>query len=352
MHRTGHAVGKNSGVILYHSISWLLAFMLACLLFALACLRPVNGAAVRPIRATALTIDFDSAQAPVEMRAAITQAILNRPTLMLPGQSFAVLSLRVQDDWALATLGVMDANLEAAGMGRDGAMLVLARGGADGSWQSALEDTPTFQALVAHTPDTLLDARAKQALQPADALHSPQDVTLLFPWDRSQRWYLTHGWHSLTSGNYVDFAPLSSMPNKWVLAAHDGVITRACLGPLTANVELRHSSGLVTSYAHLDITSVISPLLGTTVSQGRVLGLAYNKAFSSTQDHCGYSTGPHVHFGLPSQNSIVDGWTTHPDNTWTKAGVTRQVNASFDSTNVLNRGPGFAPRAFIPLLRR
>jgi murein DD-endopeptidase MepM/ murein hydrolase activator NlpD len=123
-----------------------------------------------------------------------------------------------------------------------------------------------------------------------------------------------------------------------------------CLGPLTANLRVQHTSGLRTEYAHLDKNSVPTALLGKAVTQGRMLGVTYNYSFTQSQDACGYSTGPHVHFGLPTQTITVDGWTAHPDNVWTSGTATKGVMSSFSSTNVLDRG--VTPRVFVPLLRR
>ena len=83
-----------------------------------------------------------------------------------------------------------------------------------------------------------------------------------------------------------------------------------------------------------------------------MLGKAYGAGFTHDQDPCGYSTGPHVHFLLPSQTLTVDGWTAHPDNTWTNGATTKRLNAAFNSTNVLNEGITPTPRTFIPLLPR
>lgn len=304
---------------------------------------------VHKAAAQIIPINFEPAAVPEAMRPAITAAVIGRPAPLSTGRRFAIVSLRQEGDWALATLAEIDGDPEAVAMGDVGALLLLRRS-SDGAWQAALEGTREFTASISLAPDPVLTQAAKQIFLTSSAgLMSAQamTVTLKFPWDRSQRWYLTQGWHY---GNNVDFAPARSEPNKWVLAAHDGVVTRLCLGPLTANLRVQHTSGLRTEYAHLDKNSVPPAILGKAVTQGRMLGLAYNLPFSSTQDACGYSTGPHVHFGLPSQTITVDGWTAHPDNTWTSGATTKGVMSSFSSTNVLDRG--VTPRVFVPLLRR
>jgi len=69
----------------------------------------------------------------------------------------------------------------------------------------------------------------------------------------------------------VDFAPGWAVVNKWVLAAHGGVVTRLCLGALTVNLRITHASGVITEYAHLDKTTVPDAILGKTVVQGQML---------------------------------------------------------------------------------
>ncbi|MCL5274958.1 MAG: M23 family metallopeptidase [Chloroflexi bacterium] len=295
-----------------------------------------------------VTIDFTSAAVPPDMRPAIAATLLDLTPPLSSARHLAIVSLQAQGDWALATLTALDGDPEAVGMGDDGALIVLHRND-QGTWQAAPEGTPAFQTLAADAPDSVLPHDAKtallpDALAPADAL----DVTMVFPWDRTQSWYYTQGWHY---GNYVDFAPSHSLVNKWVLAAHDGVVTRLCLGPLTVNLRVTHSSGAITSYSHLDKTTVPDAILGKTVVQGQLLGKAYNLPFTSTDDFCGYSSGAHLHFGLPSQTVTVDGWTSHPDSTWTRGSdPPKTLYSWFSSSNVLNMG--LTPRVFIPFAKR
>ena len=307
-----------------------------------------------PVRVTyasgAITIDFTAFNVPDKMQLAVMAAI---PTqLALHAQHFAVVSFQSDGAWALATVAAHDApdaDPEAVGMGAGGALIVLHRA-ASGVWQAAAEGTPELTQLAQAHPERSPVRAVLAALQPASGFNitAAPAPTLKFPWDRTQAWYFTQGWHY---GNNVDFAPAHALVNKWVLAAHDGVVSRLCLGPLTVNLRITHPSGTITEYAHLDKVSVPATILGKSITQGQLLGVTYNLPFSSTQDMCGYSTGPHVHFKLPSQTTVVDGWQAHPNNTWTNAaGTVKVVMNTFPSTNVRNLG--LTPRVFIPFTRR
>ena len=290
-----------------------------------------------------ITMDFDLSSVPQAMRPAFTSAVIERPDWLLPGRHFVVTSLRSQDDWALATLAVVDGNPEDAAMDDTGALAILHRD-ADNTWKVALEGTREFATLLSTTPDRLLSPMAKQVLGLApSATRSILLAGMKFPWDSSQSWTLTQGWHE---GNKVDFAPRSGEPNKWVLAAHSGTITRICDGEASANVQVTHSDGTTTTYAHLDKNSVPSSILGTSIPQGRVIGRLFEGIYNPgpcghddqwyclLRDSCGHSTGPHVHFGLPSQDVTVDGWTSDSDNNWRKGDETKSLGRQFGSSNI------------------
>ncbi|MCL5995252.1 MAG: M23 family metallopeptidase, partial [Chloroflexi bacterium] len=293
-----------------------------------------------PITVRAQTArEVDLSQVPPEMRPAFVDAIDRMPPDFLGGRALAVVSMRLEQNWALATLAVQDASLEDNGMGANGALVILRSDGQDG-WQAGIEGTPDYDKLVPLAPEVLISAPAKRILMvPGPA--APDIAAMKFPWDSSQSWYLTQGWHY---GNHVDFAPLRSEPNKWVLAAHAGTVTRVCVGGVSANLQLRHSDGTITTYSHFDKNEIVTPTLGTYVQQGRILGKLYNSSFS--QDGCGYSSGPHVHFGVPTQTVTVDGWTADSANNWTRDGVVKHEGDRFSSSNVRNEGDPSLPDAF------
>ena len=269
---------------------------------------------------------------------------MDRPHGVLLGESFAVVSARLGGAWALATLAVVDTAVEDVGMGENGALVILHRDD-DGDWQAAIEGTAAFALLVVLVPSDLIDSNGKLALINS-GVPGPALVSIKFPWDSGQQWTLTRGWHR---ANYVDFAPDFGEPNKWALAAHGGTVTRSCNGQVTANLQIVNADGTITNYAHLDKNTVPDPILGASVAQGQELGSVYQGTYNpgpcgdtcssgpwtcTYRDNCGCGTGPHVHFGLPAQDVTVDGWTSHPDNTWTKDDQLKSVLSKFPSSNV------------------
>lgn len=261
----------------------------------------------------------NSLDIPEEVREAIELAIQNTAPELLPRPNLKVVSLNIQEIAALATLATADESLNAIGVG-DNAVLVILYKPDDSPWQAAIEGTDDFLRLLYLVPDTLLSADAKRVLDPSiDAPAQLASVDMRFPWDHTQSWMLTQGWHD---GNSLDFAPATNAPNKWLLAAHDGVVVRVCNGSFTANLEVRHASGTKTTYVHLRNSSVPSAILGQSVAQGRLLGLLAEGSYNpgpcgnwtcQYRDECGNGTGPHVHFVLPAQTVSINGWALNTD---------------------------------------
>ena len=299
-----------------------------------------------------IAIDFDLSQVPVEMRAAITSAVAHKPKGLLDGQEFAVVSFRLLDNWAFGTLAVIDNAPDDVGIGDNGALIILRKNN-DDVWVAGLEGTEKFIELLLLAPENVLDSTAKQSLNSSGPqVRNPLLANMKFPWDHTQSWTLTQGWHS---GNNVDFAPSSSEPNKWLLAASDGIVTHICnIGEVSANVQVKHSDGTITTYLHLDKNTVPNSILGTYISQGQELGRLIERVYDPGpcgsddnycrsgswyclfRDACGCSTGPHVHFGVPSRNVTIDGWTSHSNNNWTQGQQTKSPKSLFNSSNVRN----------------
>lgn len=80
-----------------------------------------------------------------------------------------------------------------------------------------------------------------------------------------------------------------------VLAANTGLVTLAARYPLQGNlVVLAHGQEVYSLYEHLDTILVEE---GTLLQKGRQLG---------TSGNTGYSTGPHLHWGIMARGVLVD----------------------------------------------
>lgn len=106
------------------------------------------------------------------------------------------------------------------------------------------------------------------------------------------RMHPIHGYTKFHKG--LDFAAPRGTP---VLAAADGVVVKACwYGTYGNYIEVKHSNGYSTAYAHLNgYAKNIRP--GVRVSQGKTIG------FVGTT---GASTGPHLHFELKKNGAHIN----------------------------------------------
>lgn len=106
------------------------------------------------------------------------------------------------------------------------------------------------------------------------------------------RMHPIHGYTKFHKG--LDFAAPRGTP---VIAAADGVVTKSCwYGTYGHYIEIQHSNGYSTAYAHLSgYAKHIRP--GVRVSQGRTIGYV-----GST----GASTGPHLHFELKKNGAQIN----------------------------------------------
>ena len=97
-------------------------------------------------------------------------------------------------------------------------------------------------------------------------------------------------WGTLHAG--VDWACSVGTP---VMASADGVVVRASwYSSYGYCVDIQHSDGSMTRYAHLNSMNVSA---GQSVSQSEVIAYSGNT---------GFSTGPHVHFELWINGSTVN----------------------------------------------
>ena len=166
-----------------------------------------------------------------------------------------------------------------------------------------------YQALIAERRkqqaafDALLfqfEAQLKQALDPS-SIPSAGSGTLLYPLDSI---YVTQYFGKTVdakrlyvSGSHggVDFRASIGTPVK---AALSGTVTEIESTNIRSGCQygkfvlVKHANGLSTIYAHLSSVNVSK---GSTVTTGEVIGYSGNT---------GYSTGPHLHFGVYASEGI------------------------------------------------
>ena len=166
-----------------------------------------------------------------------------------------------------------------------------------------------YQALIAERRkqqaafDALLfqfEAQLKQALDPS-SIPSAGSGTLLYPLDSI---YVTQYFGKTVdakrlyvSGSHggVDFRASIGTPVK---AALSGTVTEIASTNIRSGCQygkfvlVKHANGLSTIYAHLSSVNVSK---GSTVTTGEVIGYSGNT---------GYSTGPHLHFGVYASEGI------------------------------------------------
>lgn len=261
---------------------------------------------------------------PEEMSLAATSALTDYELMSGASHKWAAVSLRHEGEWALATL--MPSDIDPDDAQTDARLSLLRR--VDGQWLAEIEGTKAFVGLLRQTPDWFIAQKAKEVLDWRSAA-APEIAEMRWPWDKSQSWYLTSGWHS-ADGKSIDVGPAGANANKWALAAHEGLVTRVCnstTGP-SASLTIRHADGTVTGYVHLDKGTVPTNILGAYVPQGTYLGSLIVGGFS---DNCGFQTGAHIHFQLPvvlpTRVITIDGWTsTAADDCWRRGSETKCVN--------------------------
>lgn len=175
--------------------------------------------------------------------------------------------------------------------------------------QQTQSEEAAYQALIAERRkqqaafDALLfqfEAQLKQALDPS-SIPSAGSGTLLYPLDSI---YVTQYFGKTVdakrlyvSGSHggVDFRASIGTPVK---AALSGTVTEIESTNIRSGCQygkfvlVKHANGLSTIYAHLSSVNVSK---GSTVTTGEVIGYSGNT---------GYSTGPHLHFGVYASEGI------------------------------------------------
>ncbi len=268
------------------------------------------------------------------------------------GTQFALTSARVEEGWALISLGSVDGAASVPGYvgnGEAGA-LILAHF-ENGNWLLAIEGTPAFAELLADVPDAFINQQAKSLLLQTPNSNAPQaitpTVTYKWPWPAGSKFYWWQGWHSRSA---LDMGTLRT--DRRVLASASGVVRFICKGKLGAAIKIKDADGVTLEYWHID-SKLLDPDVkeGALLGQGQILGSL--RPGTWVDPTCGNqftqqsATNSHLHWELPKDRPItIDGWTiTQTQSVFTNGAQKRVcVGAcfssfvSFDSSNIAFSG--------------
>ena len=294
--------------------------------------------------ASSITVDSSAVSLPTGLESAITSAIIARPASTLSGDSFRLIAARVEHDWALVSLDVVDVqpNTENVNLDERGSV-ILAHQDAPSIWVATLRDTASFEALLQKTPEWFIAPTDRAAfLQGTPSVTLAQAIEYRFPWTAGTTGWLTNSpyrnpmWHSENSSSAaIDMF----FQGDWrLLAPTDGVVTNMCVGTISVDLWIRDDSGYTTGYVHLDKTGFDTTLFGKRVVRGKVLGKLKPGTWSDMP--CGATdqtaTSAHLHWVIPRNRALViDGWTiTYPNNYLGRNGVLKGPGSTFASTNL------------------
>lgn len=154
------------------------------------------------------------------------------------------------------------------------------------------------EALLEKIENQIAAEAAKKAAELEKAGTVVSSSGFIWPCPSSHRITSTFGPRSQpTAGasTYHKGIDIGASSGSAIVAAADGVVTTATYSSSAGNyVVISHGNGLSTVYMHCSSLSVSA---GQKVSQGQTIA-----AVGST----GYSTGPHLHFGVISNGSYVN----------------------------------------------
>jgi len=294
---------------------------------------------------------------------AVVQDVLSRSNAVLPpADYFAVTAVSGTDEWQFVSVAGLEGlrsdlewNLQkhAVWFG-----LVLLRRDAGGSWTGATEGTAEFSLLLDEIPAEILDASARQNIDPISRAAAPA-ATYRFPWESNTCMQYGsrglhpadfEGWGGIYGWKAVDFLSDGSVssgraPNR-LLAAAAGTIGAVCNDG--TSVAIRVGDLL---YAHL--LNNANLYTGKTFAQGAEIGQLRPNSFNA---RCGWATQSpgwfHVHWGFPATAPFrVEDWTLDlSDGLWRRGSETRGTGWCFTAGGVPTPTP--APggyRALFPM---
>ena len=281
------------------------------------------------VDAPVYTVDFlapSSNMLPQAAREAIIETMNSWTGSPPANNTFSLIGLRWENDWALATLTSADLNApldsgQHTQLSSEN-LITLLLVQTESGWIAATDTDPNIDALLAYVPETELDPLARNALFPSSVqINTPASIeqqynNYKFPWPSGNTWRMSNsnGWHGTggeTGLRALDFDINPPQTNSDILAAAPGVVTHICEG--TAE---QYFLRIVTDgtnderfgYLHLYGPTVRAEgiTIGTHVNQGEKLGRMWP---GSGSDNCGVSHGTHIHLHFPDKPFTIDGIT-------------------------------------------
>jgi hypothetical protein len=276
-----------------------------------------------------------SVQGPVEQ--AVREAIGDAGEVLPAADYYSISAIRSAEDWlfvsAVALKG-LDGNLKWNLQDAVWAGLVLLHREDSDRWVGATEGTNQFSILLSEVPDTVLDPRSKQDLDPLQ-LGLLEGSGYRFPW-QSCYWmqYGEFGVHDagfFAGWKAVDFLSdgntnTGHAPNR-LLAAASGSISYVCNDGTSVAVRI---GDLL--YAHLLNNGNLTT--GHHFNQGDELGQLRPGSFSG---NCGWASQGdnwfHVHWGFPDTGTFqAGGWTLNlSDQHWRRDSETQGIRNWFQA---------------------
>ncbi len=248
---------------------------------------------------------------------AITAALSQWNGLPSDTQTYSIVNVRQETNWALLTLtssdlsdtGQTDApEHEALDLNSLQSLLLINN---TGQWQAALEsDREAFLRLTQFIPDATLQANIATIVSDSELPDNLDGVQQQYsnyklPFPNTHDWYVTQSWHStgysflFPSYHAIDFDIGSLQTNSDILAMAPGVVDYICAGNARQTlvaIETQYTSELL-GYLHID-SATLTVQQGDMVQEGQVLGQMREGYVS---DACGTSYGTHLHMYFPTK---------------------------------------------------
>jgi Tol biopolymer transport system component len=270
----------------------------------------------------------------------VLQALTAAPAASGETTHYAISDLRREDDWSLVSVvGLSRAAPDETWSLEDAVWigLVLLHRDDEGRWSGAVEGTEAFSRLLTEVPETVLEAGARESLDPRLRALTPAEA-YVFPWEPGTRMqYGVLGVHNagfISGWKAVDFlsdadTAAGHAPNR-LLAAAPGTISYVCRDGTSVAVRI---GDLL--YVHLLGNSNLT--VGHTFALREELGQLKTGSFN---DVCGWASQGsnwfHLHWGFPDTATFeAGGWTLNlSDGLWRRGDETAGIYAWFEAESL------------------